>query len=356
MPAGYVPYRIPHPHKYPFELELAHVAGRDRVRAAEIAGAYGCYLLGDVGGIVRPAPQRAVARALCALTGDTAGYDADHNPCGGTLFAYIAGDVVYYQGEAAHYGDQFYAPYRDYDRPILAVPGNHDGGPAESADEESLAGFIANFCAGRHDPPPGDGPFERGPFERGPFDQPNVYWTLDAPWLRIVGLYTNVPEGGAVEEEQRRWFLEQLARPRDGKHLVVVLHQPVFSADRVHGNSDAMRELVHGPAKRAGCRLVVSGHAHNYQRFAHDGMTYVVNGGGGYFELHDLFPRSAWGQAPYPVVAHTRNHSFAHLTVTPEALVLRAIAVPLPPDPEMVSPPVGAPLVIDEHRISMALD
>lgn len=26
--------------------------------------------------------------------------------------------------------------------------------------------------------------------------QPNVYWTLEAPFVTIIGLYTNLPEGG----------------------------------------------------------------------------------------------------------------------------------------------------------------
>ncbi len=352
-PDGYMTYRLPHPHRYPFELELAQVAGHARVDAAVAAGAYSCYLLGDVGGIVCPAPQRAVARAMRALTGDAARYDPERYPHGGTLFAYIAGDVVYYNGEPAHYRDQFYAPYRDYDRPILAIPGNHDGGVAEGVDYPSLAGFIANFCVGERSAVPASAGDQ---FGRGPVDQPNVYWTLEAPWLRIVGLYTNVPEGGVVDEEQRRWFLRQLARPRDGKHLIVALHQPVFSADRVHGGSPAMRDLIHEPARRAGCRLVVSGHAHNYQRFAHDGVTYIVNGAGGYFELHDLVPAAARAGAPYPIVAHTRDHSFVHLTVTPEALTLRAIAVPPPsgPDHDATGALSARPCIIEEHRIPIA--
>src|ERR1035441_876885 len=35
--------------------------------------------------------------------------------------------VVYYFGEGQYYYDQFYEPFRAYDRPIFAIPGNHDG-------------------------------------------------------------------------------------------------------------------------------------------------------------------------------------------------------------------------------------
>jgi hypothetical protein len=42
-------------------------------------------------------------------------------------FLFHLGDVVYNFGEGQHYYDQFYEPYRRYDRPIFAIPGNHDG-------------------------------------------------------------------------------------------------------------------------------------------------------------------------------------------------------------------------------------
>ncbi len=326
----FVPYRLPHPEKYPFEMELGHVVSPDRMREALAQRRYTCYMMGDVGGVIMPAPQRAVAEAMCALTPDGRSYDVEANQCGGTQFAYIAGDVVYYNGERAHYRPQFYEPYEHYDRPILAIPGNHDGSCddatlSDAHPRSALEGFIANFCASERGPAVDAGTLIR----RGVMDQPNVYWTLEAPWLRIVGLYTNVPEGGVVENMQRRWFLEQMARPRDGKHVIVALHQPVFSADGVHGGSRDMLELVHEQARRAGCRLVISGHVHNYQRFVYDDMTYLVAGAGGFFELHDVLPPEFPG-AVYPVVARTLEHSFVHMTVTPEQLVLRGIVVPVP--------------------------
>ena len=42
---------------------------------------------------------------------------------------------------------KFYFPYRDYRRPIFAVPGNHDW------DDGGLAGFMFHFC-GQDQPPP----------------------------------------------------------------------------------------------------------------------------------------------------------------------------------------------------------
>ena len=46
--------------------------------------------------------------------------------------------------------------------------------------------------------------------------QPNVYWTLLHAWVTIIGLYTNVPEGGAIAEDQLGWPTTErrAARPR----------------------------------------------------------------------------------------------------------------------------------------------
>ncbi len=337
---GFVPYHLPHPHRYPFQMDLAEVVGPERLDAARATGSYACYFLSDVGGVVDARPQQAVAAAMCALSADARLYDQVARPCGGTLFTYITGDIVYLRGELSQYEAQFHAPYRAYDRPILAVPGNHDGGPAPSGT--TLEGFLETFCAPESLSWDDLDPSTR----RHVVSQPNMYWTLEAPWLRIVGLYTNVPESGAVNTQQYRWFRDQMARPHPDQHLVVALHHPPLSADRVHGSSRAMLDLVHDEAKRAGCRLVISGHAHSYQRFEHNGVAYVVNGGGGYHELHELAPRWSVG-TPRPVAAHTQDHSFVHLTVTPDALVLRAIAVPLAFAPDGLSP-----LLIDEIAIS----
>lgn len=344
--AEYVPYTLPHPHLYPFEMELSRVVAPVQMRQALQDECYRCYLLGDVGGVISPLQQRAVAAAMRALSPAATHYDPAGSPWGGTLFSYIVGDIVYYNGERGHYRAQFYEPYAGYGPPILAIPGNHDGsldddtvdGPRPYA---SLDGFIANFCAPRR----GEAA-DAGDLCAQTMDQPNVYWTLEAPWLRIVGLYTNVPEGGVVEPRQREWFLAQMARPRGDKHLIVALHQPVFSADAAHGGSPDMLDLIHEPAKRAGCRLVISGHVHNYQRFHYDGLTYLVIGAGGFFELHDIEP-PAFPGAIYPVVAETRQHSFVQLSVTPRRLTLRVIGVPLPFDPHVCLPRLIDSVVVE---------
>src|SRR5205085_7642757 len=91
--------------------------------------------------------------------------------------------------------DQFYKPYEHYLAPIFAVPGNHDGDNV--APETSLEAFMRNFCSLHpvHTP-------EAREIQRDAMTQPNVFWTLVTPVCTIIGLYTNVPEGGKIRQDQ----------------------------------------------------------------------------------------------------------------------------------------------------------
>ena len=66
-------------------------------------------------------------------------------------FFFHLGDIVYYFGEHQYYYDQFYDPFRAYDRPIFAIPGNHDGAvygnSATTQAPPSLEAFLRNFYA-----------------------------------------------------------------------------------------------------------------------------------------------------------------------------------------------------------------
>ena len=126
----------------------------------------------------------------------------------GPAFFFHLGDVIYNFGEGQYYYDQFYEPYREYDRPIFAIPGNHDGmvfGQSSTAPQvPTLAAFLTNFCAGTPDPSP-DAPTS----VRSCMTEPAVYFTLDAPYVSIIGLYSNVMDtGGGVISSQggiSRW-------------------------------------------------------------------------------------------------------------------------------------------------------
>ena len=114
-------------------------------------------------------------------------------------FIFHLGDVVYSFGEAQYYYDQFYEPFRNYPAPIFAIPGNHDSFvvPGTPAAREPLKIFHRNFCA--------DAPVitsEAGSLHRTAMTQPGFYFTLDAPFVRIIGLFSNALEDHALISSQ----------------------------------------------------------------------------------------------------------------------------------------------------------
>jgi acid phosphatase type 7 len=246
------------------------------------------HICGDTGGVKHPDAQQRVADAMEAYARNTAN--------GEVAFFYHLGDVVYYNGLTSEYYPQFYAPYDHYPAPILGIPGNHDGDPflqsgSDEPIEPSLFGWTRNFCSR-------DGAItaEAGDSARHAMKLPNPFWTLETPKANFIGLYTNVPEGGEVQDDQRAWLVGELknAARDSSKALFLCLHHPVYSADTFHSGSPVMKELLDAAVQESGAHpdIVFTAHVHNYQRFTRtrgdQQFTYIVAGAGGYWRLHTM--------------------------------------------------------------------
>jgi acid phosphatase type 7 len=243
---------------------------------------------GDSGGVNTTTYQQNVASymELDFKDNDTAGA----NPS----FFYHLGDVVYYDGEIVNYYWEFYEPYTHYPAPIFAIPGNHDGDidPNDQFHQasDSLKGFVRNFCsqAAIHLAEAQDAP-------RDAMTQPNVFWTLDTPMVTIVGLYTNVPEGGMLAQNQITWFQQELANAPKDRALILALHHPIYSAYGNHPGSQVLKSTIDQVTQAAGRipNLILTAHVHDYQRFTgyvnNQPVTTIVAGAGGYNQqLHTL--------------------------------------------------------------------
>jgi hypothetical protein len=283
------------------------------------------HVIGDHGGVRDPNPQLLVAAALQA--------DNKRSP---VAFCYSLGDIVYFNGAECEYPSQFYEPYAHYPVPILAIPGNHDGDPLPG--ETSLAGFVANFCSVRPELPRG-----AEEFGRETMTLPNCYWTLEAPALRIIGLYSNVPSGGEIDASQREWFTSELARAPKDAALIVALHHPPYSVDAHHGGSARMGALLDKAFEEAGRYpdLVLAGHVHNYQRFTRvlegHAIAYIVCGNGGYHHLHPLAHDAEPGSEIVPGLRYeagdAHHWGFLRLELTAQALTGTYTAVCAGPSP-----------------------
>jgi 3',5'-cyclic AMP phosphodiesterase CpdA len=246
------------------------------------------FAIGDHGGVKAPGPQNAVSYAMQKA--------AAPRPS----FVYTLGDIVYFYGEEEEYPHQFYEPYAHVDAPIMGIAGNHDGdlNPAKKP-KKPLAAFIANFCDNAPSIPACDPLFE---FGRHTQTQPYCDWTLLLRAVTIVGLYSNVPSGGHLEDSQVKWLTKELAEAPKDKPLIVALHHPPYSVDANHGGSKHMGDALDyafDEAKRAP-EMVLSGHVHDYQRFLRalgdKKIAYVVIGNSGYHNLHLLAPDAKPGE------------------------------------------------------------
>jgi hypothetical protein len=277
-------------------LTLAQVYGSHgatKTAAIQKSGQIVFHSVGDTGNAKGPSSQSLVADKM--VTDFT-----EANPADVPSFLFHLGDLVYYFGESTYYYDQFFEPYRLYPAPILAIPGNHDGVVYSADPEPTLAGFLRNFCSPTFTQSP-----DSGGLLRTTMIQPGVYFTLEAPFVRILGLYSNVLEdpgvisdqGGiykALDSRQVAFLTTALKRIKTEKFsgaVIIATHHPPFTGGSVHGGSPLMLADIDSACKAAGVwpHAVFSGHAHNYQRFTRTinnlQIPFLVAGCGGHSPL-----------------------------------------------------------------------
>lgn len=126
-------------------------------------------------------------------------------------------------------------------------------------------------------------------FQRFPYLHESRWYTVRAGNVLLITLDSSMdqPRG-----EQMQWLNEQLdSIPSDVDFVVFNFHHPPYTHSREDmpggGHSERAAEQSLGtmlerrqPNTRARF-LVFSGHVHNYERYEHSGVTYVVTGGGG---------------------------------------------------------------------------
>lgn len=324
------------------------VVASDVAQAITDAGQLTLHMVGDTGGLNGTDTQEAIAHQMEAQILRAAD---DRVP----RFFYHLGDLIYYNGQSWYYRPQFYEPYQYYPGPIFAIPGNHDGDNHPHKNdppdpEPSLRGFMENFCDTQ--PHHTDFPY------RPTMTQPYVYWTLDAPFATIIGLYSNLdglldPRGGI---EQQAWLEQQLRDAATDKCLLLTVHHPPYSLDWFHGgNPDILSAL--DEAFQHTNRFpdaIFSAHVHSYQRFTRNlgerEIPYIVAGAGGFANaaksLHTLQKDPATGlpistsppfQTTEPGVTlrayDDTNPGFLRVTVNSKILVAEYYSVPFPGSP-----------------------
>jgi Calcineurin-like phosphoesterase len=321
-------------------MDLSNVIGAPAAGAIQKAGQITFHTVGDTGGVHSPQFQFAVADAMAA----------DKS---GASFWYHLGDVVYYFGQDQYYFDQFYDPYRNYNAPIFAIPGNHDG-VTFTGSEASLTAFLGNFCT----PQPAHNSDSQGAV-RTTMDQPGVYFTLNAPFVKFIGLYSNTSEGATegvianstVGNAQLNFLNQQLAAAKaeraagQWRALIIATHHPPFTGSSSHVPSPAMLTQIDQACKTAGIQpdMHLSGHSHVYERYTRTvggkQIPYIVAGMGGFYDLPGLkakpeppvkAPQSGRDASGNPLTLEVFNNNtfgFLRITVSPASISGQFITV-----------------------------
>lgn len=300
------------------KLSAAFGSSGDKVEQAIVkAGQIVFHSAGDTGATTA---KLAFADEYDVVNKMIADFD-EKDPAAVPQFFYHLGDVVYSFGEHIYYYDQFYDAFRNYPAPIFAIPGNHDGlvvpvapvagssgDPTPGDPRLSLSAFYANFCT-----PQFQHSSDAAGISRTTMTQPGVYFTLEAPLVRILGIYSNMlenpgvisstknPKSGKaifpnIPDVQLDYLKAALNRIKDEKFkgaVILAVHHPPYTFGK-HITSLAMLKEIDAICSEVGVwpHAVLSGHAHNYQRFTRTigkrQIPYVVCGNGGHPPLQKI--------------------------------------------------------------------
>jgi 3',5'-cyclic AMP phosphodiesterase CpdA len=167
------------------------------------------------------------------------------------------------------------------------------------------AGILVAGVLGNHDVR-----VDGGRYEFRALGMPGRYYRRA---VRDVELF--LLDSNRVDAAQTAWLARVLSRSR-ARWKIAAFHHPAYSCGAYRSHDDVVRNWV--PLfERHGVRLVLSGHDHNYQRFApRRRVRYVVHGGGG----RRLYPVEPC-PAGYPRRLRARTeHGFLYLVARRDRL------------------------------------
>jgi acid phosphatase type 7 len=303
------------------------------------AGRMTFHLVGCSGDASNHQPVGGVVKGMAAQVRDPSAGGAADGLATTASFLYHLGDVIYKPGATSDaesdepvddstvqpdedrgrmYNDQFYGPFAPNDRPIFAIAGNHDGKYSPHASKSAIDHFFTNFCATSAAVSP-----DNNTDTRGAMMQPYIYWCLSTPVAYIIGLYSNIANGGILDDPfgrddgpQYQWLVSELRDMRtknshrtQRKAIVLAVHYPPYSGasnfvqrgDPGLGPTNARKARPLGAVlqqafAQSGQRpdVVVSAHAHLYQRLTYryaDGweLPFLIAGSGGHAPVEPLF-------------------------------------------------------------------
>jgi hypothetical protein len=226
--------------------------------------------------------------------------------------------------------DWFFTYYQPYRYVINRVPvypsvGNHDSDTEAREDREALVdnAYMKERIRRLNTPIAG-----------GSAQPPMAVLSQDALMYRIR--YGRDVELVAIDSSAKGKpytthpeFIGPAFPPKeDGRGVrwrIPFFHHPPFCGGPLHGDDESVQEHLVPVFSRAGVKLVLTGHEHNYQRWSHSGVCYVITGAAGSLRTDPIKPRAKAGPADPVTEAWASEHHHLLVTLTPASARLRPI-------------------------------
>jgi len=177
----------------------------------------------------------------------------------------------------------YYQPYRYVINRVPSYPaiGNHDAAETESRDDRSQ--LVDNFYVNERiagEEAAGRASVDPGLFYRFRFGSDVEFICIDTS--KEPTLFDR--DKRLFEHPKHKEFLKAALPEANGgaspSWLIPFCHHPPFCAGPAHHNTPGMETLVE-QFEKAGVRVVLSGHEHQYQESEWKGVKYMVTGGAG---------------------------------------------------------------------------
>jgi acid phosphatase type 7 len=241
----------------------APVAGRADIEVQPTSGHAKFVAYGDIRftsrwlrEVSQPAARRALVKAIAGEKPD---------------LVLISGDIPFRGAVASDWNvyENEIQPLKKARIPILPTLGNHEfyNRRLSTDRRDGITNFYAHF--------------------------PNIPYRIERPWYSVryadALIFVLDSADGDDTQAQIDWLKANLALAPDGiKNVFLLMHRPPYTdaADAGHRPRPQEQRIAAAVevAQKAMPQVhftVIAGHVHNYERFVHGGVTYIVSGGGG---------------------------------------------------------------------------
>ena len=166
--------------------------------------------------------------------------------------------IVFRVGDNVHDGDdpRQWELFNDINAPLLKTA---EYFPALGNHEKDSPLYFANF----------------------PFLNHKRWYAVEREGIHFIVLDSN--SSLVPGSQQYKWLESDLRRVQDRvKFKIALFHHPLFGVGDGHGEDEKrLRPILLPLFQKYGVSVVFSGHEHSYQRFAYQGIYFIVTGGGG---------------------------------------------------------------------------